>query len=413
MHAQTKGVLDRADVQKICQWLLQGGEWRAWALARKEEVMIVEPSWPAEPVANNRLHANSIRNAALIFGVYYWSVVFLLSSVVWAVAGTNPWESALGKLVHYSLCSIVVVGISIGMFHWHKWLIRSRAPEDSLLYLFLGSFLFALAAAPVWAGLGFGVYVAFTWPAPVTFDIRDFGYDMVYGGGLLFGWSCLFTNLVFAFELNARAVRLAATREVALAAQMRALRYQVNPHFLFNTLNSIGGLIEEGAATRAERMVASLSTFLRTTLTLDPYSDVPLCEELALQRDYLGIEQERFSDRMTILFEVDEEAEMALVPSLILQPLIENAIKHGVGAAKGRVEIRLSASRNVDRLCIIVENDMWVPPQDGEPPRGTGVGLRNVSERLHARFQERGVFRFGPIDGGRFRASLELPWRTS
>lgn len=372
-----------------------------------ESVLLSGPQPKGSP------RAYSIRKTAIIFGLYYWSAIFILSSVVWAVVGTDPWVSALGKLVHYALCSLVVVGISIGMFYWHKRLIRSRRPEDSLVYLFLGSFLSALAAAPIWAGLGYGVYVAFIWPEPAVFDLKDFGYDMVYGGGLMFGWSCLFVNLVFAFELNERAVRLAAVREEALGAQMRALRYQVNPHFLFNTLNSIGGLIEEGAATQAERMVLSLSTFLRTTLALDPFHDVPLSDEIMLQKEYLGIEQERFSDRMTVSFDVDDEVQKALVPSLILQPLIENAIKHGVGATKERVEIRLRAYRTDARLCLVIENDMPADRLGSRAPHGTGVGLRNVAERLQARFREQGVFRFGPIEGQRFRASIELPWHMA
>lgn len=376
------------------------------------EAMNVESSLLSGLQLNDQPRTYGIQKTAIIFGIYYWSAVFIISSIVWAVVGADPWETAFGKLLHYALCSLVVVGMSVGMFCWHKWLIRSRRPEDSLLYLFIGSFLLALAAAPIWAILGYAVYAVFVWPEPAVFDLKDFGYDMVYGGGLMFGWSCLFVNLVFAFELNERAVRLAAAREEALGAQMRALRYQVNPHFLFNTLNSIGGLIEEGAATQAQRMVLSLSTFLRTTLVLDPFHDVPLSDEIALQKDYLEIEQERFSDRMVVSFEIDDEVQKALVPSLILQPLIENAIKHGVGAAKGRVGIRLRAYKSDGRLCLVVENDMPANSLEDRNPRGIGLGLRNVSERLHARFQEQGVFRFGPVNGQRFRASIELPWRV-
>ena len=126
-------------------------------------------------------------------------------------------------------------------------------------------------------------------------------------------------------------------------------------------------------------MVLSLSIFLRTTLALDPFHDVPLADEIALQREYLEIERERFSDRMSFSIAADADVADALVPSLILQPLIENALKHGVGTTRGRVEILLRACREGDRLCIAIENDM--PRNDGDMPKtsGLGVGLKTVS----------------------------------
>ncbi|WP_026603692.1 sensor histidine kinase [Methylomonas sp. 11b] len=228
---------------------------------------------------------------------------------------------------------------------------------------------------------------------------------------MFFGWSSVFLTLLYSFDVRDRERQLAAVREEALSAQMKALRYQINPHFLFNTLNSIAGLIEEGAATRAERMVLSLSTFMRTTLSLDPMHDVSLVDEIALQEEYLEIERERFSDRMTFNVDVPENARDALVPSLILQPLIENAIKHGVGATSGPVEIVLSASRIADRLHIVVENDM--PREDAQTNcrPGIGVGLRNVEERLRARFQEQAHLSAGCVVPGRYRVAMDLPWR--
>ena len=187
----------------------------------------------------------------------------------------------------------------------------------------------------------------------------------------------------------------------------------MNPHFLFNTLNSIAGLIEEGAATRAERMVLSLSTFMRTTLSLDPMHDVPLADEIALQEEYLEIERERFYDRMTFSIEVSEGVRSAMVPSLILQPLIENAIKHGVSATAGRVEILLTARRQDDRLLITVENDMPQESPLNHRPQGMGVGLHNVAERLRVRFQEDGHLSAGPAAPGRYRVTIDLPWRVA
>jgi len=346
----------------------------------------------------------SVRKATLRLGLVYWIAIFIVSSILWGIVGTNPIDSALGKLVHYSLSSLMTFGIAAILFRLH-WL--------SLTWKAVLCFALSLAAAPIDYLIDFGIYTYCVWPQPPVFDWKDRGYGLSFATAQFSGWACLFLALLYSFEVRDRERRLAAVREEALTAQMRALRYQVNPHFLFNTLNSIAGLIEEGSATRAERMVLSLSTFLRTTLSLDPVHDVPLIDELSLQEEYLEIERERFSDRMAFTINMPEEVRDALVPSLILQPLIENAIKHGVGATAGKVEIALSARRKAGRLLVTVENDMPVTMDDRAKPAGMGVGLRNVAERLRARFQEEGLFSSGPIAPGRYRASIDLPWRLT
>jgi two-component system, LytTR family, sensor kinase len=353
----------------------------------------------------------SVRRATFHLGILYWVAVFVFSSILFGFVGTDPMESAVGKLVHYSICSLITFGIAALLFRLHART-EARRYKSSLAIQAVLCFVLALLAAPIFCLIDFAIYMWCVWPHPAVFDWKDFGYNLIYGAALFFGWSCLFLTLLYSFEVRDRERRLAAIREEALAAQMRALRYQVNPHFLFNTLNSIAGLIEEGDAPRAERMVMSLSTFLRTTLSLDPMHDVPLADELALQEEYLEIERERFSDRMAFNIDMADDVRHALVPSLILQPLIENAIKHGVGATAGKVEIELRARREGGRLQVTVENDM---PTDapGTRPAGMGVGLRNVAERIRARFQSDGQFTFGPIAAGRFRASVDLPWRLA
>lgn len=266
-----------------------------------------------------------------------------------------------------------------------------------------------IIAVPVYMAIDFlNLY-----PQSVTSDPTYSGYTLIQAVSMIFGWNCLFLAVTDNFERDQREQQLAAMREEALTAQMQALRYQINPHFLFNTLNSIAGLIEEGAATRAERMVLSLSTFMRTTLSVDPMNDLPLAGEIALQQEYLEIEHERFQDRMTFTINTPEDVQNALVPSLILQPLIENAIKHGVGAATGKVEIMLTAYREFDRLHLVVENDMPLVNEKRNNPVGMGIGLRNVAERLRVRFQGNSQFSSGVIKPGRYRAHIDLPWRTS
>lgn len=351
----------------------------------------------------------SLRSAALRVSLVYWMLMFVADSILGYAIGVDPVASAPLKIVLFGVGAALTYVMS-------RILFRVRRMPGVRRMSFTGQavlgFAMTAVAAPLMTAIDFFNYVICEYPKPVEFDRVYSGYMLIECASMLFGWCCLFMALVYSFEVRDKERRLAAVREEALGAQMRALRYQVNPHFLFNTLNSIAGLIEEGSAPQAERMVLSLSSFLRTTLSLDPMHDVPLAEEIALQEEYLGIERERFSDRMAFTIDMDRETESALVPSLILQPLIENAIKHGVGATKGKVAISLSAHRDADRLKIAIEND--IPGHAGPArPAGTGLGLKNVAERLRARFQKDGILRSGEVGGGRYRVSVELPWRLA
>lgn len=360
----------------------------------------------------------AIRQAYIRFALVYWGGAFLSSAILYTLKITDISEYTrhvvyiIEKFLRYGFGWACTSAISYVLLKLNNWA-GMRGPSESSLPIFIiSAFFMSLAAAPVWAAFSYAVQAIYPLPQMVDRNWNSFINDTALGAALFFGWSCLFISLIFSFELHDRGRRLAAAREEALSAQMRALRYQVNPHFLFNTLNSIAGLIEEGSTTQAERMVLSLSTFLRTTLSLDPMHDVALVDEISLQKEYLEIERERFSDRMAFSIDVSEDARRALVPSLILQPLIENAIKHGVSATVGKVEIALRAHRHADRLHVIVENDMPVEMEDGAKPEGVGVGLRNVRDRLQARFREEGMFSSGPTAPGRYRVAMDLPWRT-
>jgi len=358
--------------------------------------------------------ACDVPRAYVRFGSVYWTGVFLASLPFGAlksgVAQTGR-PGVVEALVACAVCWSIACAISAALFRLHRRVARRGTAEGGLPVLVLSSFALSLVAALAAAGFGQAVRMVAPPSLAAGPDWNGFLDDTALGAALFFGWCCLFVGLVFGFELHERGLRLAAVREEALAAQMRALRYQVNPHFLFNTLNSVAGLVEEGSADRAGRMILGLSTFLRTTLALDPLQDVPLADELALQRDYLEIERERFSDRMTFAIDVADDVRSALVPSLILQPLVENAIRHGVGATVGSVEIALGARREGDRLEITIENDM--PASGGAGSAGMGVGTRNVADRLRARFRDDGRLSAGPVEPGRFRAVMSLPWRTA
>jgi len=221
----------------------------------------------------------------------------------------------------------------------------------------------------------------------------------------------------FYLATKAQAEALGAKRQAAEAesaaqsAQVRALRYQVNPHFLFNTLNSLSSLIMSGRGEEAESMVLKLSTFFRSSLTLDASADISLAEEIALQRLYLDIEMVRFPRRLKAEFDIPEELENAKLPALILQPIVENAIKHAVSQTRDKVELSITAREaGPGRFTIEVSNTGGRPAQtkNGETA-GTGVGITNVCQRLSARFGSLAKCAYGPRGDGGYSVLLTLP----
>jgi LytS/YehU family sensor histidine kinase len=229
---------------------------------------------------------------------------------------------------------------------------------------------------------------------------------------LLAAWCAFFIAMTQQHRTRLTELRLAEAETAAHAAQVRALRYQVNPHFLFNTLNSLSSLVMSGRADRAEEMLMALSTFFRTSLSMDPSVDVSVSEEIALQRLYLDIEQVRFPNRLDVNIDIPDDLAAARVPALILQPLVENAIKYGVSATTEKVELSIRARRlDGGRMQLDVTNRaLGGRSKKARAPthQGTGLGLANVSERLRAHFGDRADVRFGPITGG-YEVSLAMP----
>jgi signal transduction histidine kinase len=221
-------------------------------------------------------------------------------------------------------------------------------------------------------------------------------------------WAAVYVAMSYAKQLRVADRHAAMLAREAQEAQLRALRYQINPHFLFNTLNSLSSLILSKRTDTAERMLMNLSTFFRATLSADPTADVPLEEEIKLQRLYLDIEQIRFPDRLSVEVDVPETLRTARVPILILQPIVENAVKYGVAKSRGPVAVKISASEEAGRLHIKVKDDGEVAPEDAEGG-GTGVGLRNVCDRLVARYGNRAGCLHGPDPEGGFTVHLYMP----
>jgi two-component system, LytTR family, sensor kinase len=199
---------------------------------------------------------------------------------------------------------------------------------------------------------------------------------------LLLSWSGLYFGIKFSRLLQAQKEAALKAQAMAHEAQLKMLRYQLNPHFLFNTLNAISTLVLDGRSTTANAMVGSLSSFLRYSLDSDPVQRVTLAQEIEATNLYLGIEQLRFAERLRVRIDVAGDATAALVPSLILQPLIENAVKYAVSRSEEGGTIDISARHVANYLEIIVYDDGPGCHDVTDCPNGHGVGLRNTRERL-------------------------------
>ena len=225
---------------------------------------------------------------------------------------------------------------------------------------------------------------------------------------MLLAWCALYLAFLTGEKARAAERREGTFRRAAKAAELRSLRYQVNPHFLFNTLNSLSSLVLTGKTAAAERMIQTMSTFYRRSLAADPTSDVPLSEEFDLQRLYLDIETARFPTRLEARFDLPEALADALIPGLILQPLVENSVKHAVAPSSGKVTIVISAREEYGRLVVTVADDGANRKRSAEPRPGFGIGLGNVQQRLAARFGDEASVVSGPTSEG-YATHIRLP----
>jgi two-component system sensor histidine kinase AlgZ len=304
-----------------------------------------------------------------------------------------------------------------GSFSWAPAL--SLAVPLAALYAFvcLGAF-WACRAAPLGAGLlqlagtqlaaaalsaALWLLASRVWAAtleslgffPGLIDSQRRAAPLLFGMGLLlFLLAAALHYILVAFEDSWRAETEALRFQIlSREAELRALRAQIHPHFLFNSLNSINALIGS-RPEEARRMCLLLADFLRRSLALGARERVPLAEELALAEDLLAIERVRFGARLLFAPRVEEAALTCLVPPLLLQPLVENAVTHGIAQCLEGGTVRLEARRGGGRLLLAIEN----PRDAGAPARkGTGIGIENVRRRLETLY------------GNSFRVELDLP----
>jgi hypothetical protein len=212
-------------------------------------------------------------------------------------------------------------------------------------------------------------------------------------------------------EASERALAAARLAQSLTTARLESLQAQIRPHFLFNTLNALAVLARKGDGAAVDRAIGDLGELLRASFDSPGRHEIPLGEELAFLERYLHLQRIRFPDRLEVTWQVDDDARNALVPALLVQPLVENALEHGLATARGG-HVRVAARRDGDSLVLEVSDD-GPGFRDVPGPGADGVGLANTRERLTLLYGPRGTLDCGERPGGGGLVRIRLPWRVT
>ena len=269
----------------------------------------------------------------------------------------------------------------------------------------------AFSTIEVWA------HATFYRPGEMPSGIQFLG-GILLDSALLVAWSALYYGINFFLLLEAQIDRVTRVESQASAAQLAMLRYQLNPHFLFNTLNSISTLVLLKQTERANAMLSRLSSFLRYTLVNEPESLVSLAQEVETLKLYLDIEKMRFEERLRAHFDIDPAVAEARLPSLLLQPIVENAIKYAVTPQEEGADISVTARLNGAHVLITVSdtgpglNESSSGSIQTEQVTSTGVGLANTRDRLAQTYGVDHRFEIHNSAAGGFGVTIEVPYQT-
>jgi two-component system LytT family sensor kinase len=227
---------------------------------------------------------------------------------------------------------------------------------------------------------------------------------------VLFLWCSLYLSIKQWQQSAQERERLLRAETDAREARLRALRYQLNPHFLFNSLNAVSTLVLDGNAPAATRMLAQIGELLRTSLDNEVMPEVTLSQEMAFTEQYLAIEQTRLGERLQVHVAIPSETLDALVPSMLLQPLVENAVRHGVAPLVKGGRIAIESGLHEGRLRIVISNS---GRRRAESPKdnGNGIGLSNTAERLKTLYGTNHKFLLEWLEAGGCAVTVELPFR--
>jgi two-component system, LytTR family, sensor kinase len=323
----------------------------------------------------------------------------------YALARESPLQAIFDVLI------LVATGFGLTTLYrllYRRWR-RQAVPPIRLATLVL---LLAAAGAPVW----FEPQVLLTWIAArvhpslvrwmpsFTFIPLD---TWVFEGFVLLTWSLLYFGANGWISLQLERRRAARAEALAQSARLRALQSQLEPHFLFNTLNGISSLVVEGRSEAATTMIALLSEFLRLALQTVETPQITVAEEMVFVQHYLDIQKIRFGERLRFRIQVQPEAMSALVPTLLLQPLVENAVRHGILARADGGSVTIAVGVRAETLHLRVEDDG--PGLRRSASSSSGVGLSNSATRLNELYGSRASVTVGRSGAGGVAIDISIP----
>jgi two-component system, LytTR family, sensor kinase len=353
-----------------------------------------------------RRHADEERELdkrTLVLVAVFWVFHYLIATIrAPLIEMAEPADLAARRLLSFGAGMLLCYAVTLPL---------RRYAASAFWHVVVVGVSLALLASVVHAGTHMLIYLRW-WPVE---NIGPRAIPFSFAGLLLWTISWLnaymafiavYLALLYSFDVRTQGRRLSTLQALTHDAQVRSLRYQINPHLLFNALNSVSALVMDGKNRDAESMLMRLSKFYRASLATDPSEDIPLADELRLQTDYLAIEKLRFEDRLSLDIDVPKHLGKALVPAMILQPLVENAVKHGVASQEATTAVRIAAWTVKKNLHLAVINS---PAASGSTERGAGVGLENVRQRLFVRYGSSGRLTTQHEAPNRFQAEICLP----
>ena len=304
--------------------------------------------------------------------------------------------------------------LSLALRYAYRPLIRRGTPLLTLVAIAVVASYFV---SMVWTAfdnlVAVPVYTAFGARPPVFRNVMQVFGGTVYNAFTLLAWSVLYIGIRYYAALQSERERSLEAEAAAHQAQLEALRYQINPHFLFNSLNAVSTLVTERRNDEAARMLSRVSDFLRLTLTAPIRDEVALADEVDYVRQYLEIERVRFGDRLRVEIDIEADAWEAAVPAFVLQPLIENAVRHAIAPREAGGAIAIEGGRSGDALRVSIVDD-GPGVRDESRSNGNGrIGLANTRDRLRQLYGDRGRLELANAPGGGTRATIEVPFRRN
>jgi sensor histidine kinase YesM len=314
---------------------------------------------------------------SLMYGALLWIWWAVIANIMWKLSQRSP---AVSSFAPRTIALHLLAGASLGYIHlFLLWAIGftpagwgSQSPETMWRYLM---------------------------------NINRFGIEI-----LIYGFVFAITGIIqFQFRAQREAIRALELERQLSAAHLQALQMQLEPHFLFNTLNAITTLVELGRQQQAAEMLSHLNAILKSTLQRTAPEKVPLSQELEIVENYLAIEQVRFADRLRLELKVDPGALDGLIPCFLLQPIVENAIRHGIARCENEGLIEASARREGALLHLRIR-DTGSAPSDKIQPGGHGIGLKNTRQRLAHFYPRDHAITAQPLDTGGFEVAITIPY---